>query len=229
MHGWDPITPIEETLSFLDAAVRAGKIHYIGLSNYTGWQLQLAVSTARSLGMVLPVTLQQQYSLACREIEYEVIPAALHNDIGLLPWSPLAHGFLSGKFTRGRELASGTRLGSDNAMYMHIARELTASDRNWATVDTARAIAKESGATASQIALSWIANRPGVAATIIGARTLEQLRDNLGAADLELTADATARLEAVSAPRPDDYPYGRFGTLQRDRYIDSSDQALREL
>ena len=93
MHGWDPLTPIEETLRFLDDAVRAGKIHYIGLSNFTGWQMQLTLSTASALGLQLPVTLQQQYSLTCREIEYEVIPAVLHNHIGLLPWSPLASGF----------------------------------------------------------------------------------------------------------------------------------------
>ena len=98
MHGWDPLTPIEETLGFLDDAVHAGKIHYIGLSNFTGWQLQLTLSTAAALGLQLPVTLQQQYSLVCRENEYEVIPAALHNDIGLLPWSPLASGFLTGKY-----------------------------------------------------------------------------------------------------------------------------------
>jgi aryl-alcohol dehydrogenase-like predicted oxidoreductase len=100
MHGWDPLTPVEETLGFLDDAVHAGKIHYIGLSNFTGWQLQLTLSTAAALGLQLPVTLQQQYSLVCRENEYEVIPAALHNGVGLLPWSPLASGFLSGKYER---------------------------------------------------------------------------------------------------------------------------------
>lgn len=121
MHGWDPLTPVEETLTFLDAAVRAGKIHYAGLSNFTGWQLQLAVSTAKAMGLQLPVTLQQKYSLTSREIEYEVIPAALHNEIGLLPWSPLASGFLSGKYTRGRVpvtirgWASKTRCGAISA------------------------------------------------------------------------------------------------------------------
>lgn len=229
MHGWDPITPIEETLSFLDAAVRAGKIYYVGLSNFTGWQLQLAVSTARAMGLAPPVTLQQQYSLAFREIEYEVIPAALHNDVGLLPWSPLAGGFLSGKFTRGEKPASDTRLGSDNPMFEHIGRDLMKSDRNWATVDKICQIADEIGATASQVALSWITNRPGVSSTIIGARTMAQLLDNLDAGDLALPPEAAKNLETISAPQPDDYPYGRFGVLQRHRYIDSSDQALREL
>jgi aryl-alcohol dehydrogenase-like predicted oxidoreductase len=114
MHGWDPLTPVEETLGFLDDAVHAGKIHYVGLSNFTGWQLQLTLSTAAAMGLQLPVTLQQQYSLVCRENEYEVVPAALHNDIGLLPWSPLASGFLTGKYEQDAKPPSGARMGSDN-------------------------------------------------------------------------------------------------------------------
>jgi aryl-alcohol dehydrogenase-like predicted oxidoreductase len=230
MHGWDPLTPVEETLSFLDAAVRAGKIHYVGLSNFTGWQLQLVLSTARAMGLQVPITLQQQYSLACREIEYEVVPAALHNEIGLLPWSPLAGGFLSGKYTRDNVLdADGTRYGDGNAMFQYIGRTFAGTERNWATIDAVREIADQIGATPSQVALSWVTNRPAVSATIIGARTMKQLDDNLAAAELQLDAEAISRLDAVSAPTPDEYPYGRFGSLQRDRYIDSSEQALREL
>jgi aryl-alcohol dehydrogenase-like predicted oxidoreductase len=230
MHGWDPLTPVEETLSFLDAAVRAGKIHYVGLSNFTGWQLQLVLSTARAMGLQVPITLQQQYSLACREIEYEVVPAALHNEIGLLPWSPLAGGFLSGKYTRYNVLdADGTRYGDGNAMFRYIGKTFAGTERNWATIDAVREIADQIGATPSQVALSWVTNRPAVSATIIGARTMKQLDDNLAAAELQLDAEAISRLAAVSAPTPDEYPYGRFGSLQRDRYIDSSEQALREL
>jgi aryl-alcohol dehydrogenase-like predicted oxidoreductase len=230
MHGWDPLTPVEETLSFLDAAVRAGKIHYVGLSNFTGWQLQLVLSTARAMGLQVPITLQQQYSLACREIEYEVVPAALHNEIGLLPWSPLAGGFLSGKYTRYNVLdADGTRYGDGNAMFRYIGKTFAGNERNWATIDAVREIADQIGATPSQVALSWVTNRPAVSATIIGARTMKQLDDNLAAAELQLDAEAISRLDAVSAPTPDEYPYGRFGSLQRDRYIDSSEQALREL
>jgi len=230
MHGWDPLTPVEETLSFLDAAVRAGKIHYVGMSNFTGWQLQLVLSTARAMGLQVPITLQQQYSLACREIEYEVVPAALHNEIGLLPWSPLAGGFLSGKYTRYNVLdADGTRYGDGNAMFRYIGKTFAGNERNWATIDAVREIADQIGATPSQVALSWVTNRPAVSATIIGARTMKQLDDNLAAAELQLDAEAISRLDAVSAPTPDEYPYGRFGSLQRDRYIDSSEQALREL
>jgi aryl-alcohol dehydrogenase-like predicted oxidoreductase len=230
MHGWDPLTPVEETLSFLDAAVRAGKIHYVGLSNFTGWQLQLVLSTARAMGLQVPITLQQQYSLACREIEYEVVPAALHNEIGLLPWSPLAGGFLSGKYTRYNVLdADGTRYGDGNAMFRYIGKTFAGNEHNWETIDAVREIADQIGATPSQVALSWVTNRPAVSATIIGARTMKQLDDNLAAAELQLDAEAISRLDAVSAPTPDEYPYGRFGSLQRDRYIDSSEQALREL
>ncbi|RFU93578.1 MULTISPECIES: aldo/keto reductase [Citrobacter] len=229
MHGWDPLTPVEETLSFLDAAVRAGKIHYIGLSNFTGWQLQLVLSTAKAMGLQVPITLQQQYSLLCREIEYELVPAAVYNEIGLLPWSPLAGGFLSGKYNRQTEPQSGMRYTNSNPMFKYIGQKFAQSERNWATLDTVRLIADQIGATPSQVALSWVNSRPAVSSTIIGARTIEQLHDNLTAAELQLSPELTSQLDTVSAPAPDDYPYGRFGSLQRDRYVDSSAQALREL
>lgn len=229
LHGWDQLTPVEETIAFLDAAMRAGKIRYIGLSNFTGWQLQLFVSTAKSMGVPAPVTLQQQYNLVYRENEYEVVPAALHNNVGILPWSPLAAGFLSGKYVRGKTSAPEGRLAGENQMVKHQAQDLHNDDQSWTTLDVVRAIADELGATPSQVALSWVTDKPGVTAPIIGARTMEQLRDNLGAADLVLGNDARRRLDDVSAPTPDDYPYGRFGSLQRKRYVDSSEQALREL
>jgi aryl-alcohol dehydrogenase-like predicted oxidoreductase len=229
MHGWDPLTPIEETLRFLDEAVRAGKINYVGLSNFTGWQMQLALSTARAMGLHVPVTLQPQYSLVSREIEFEIVPAALHNGIGLLPWSPLASGFLSGKYRKDERAPRGTRAGSGNPMMAHIYDDLAAKDQNWATLDVVRGIAENIGGTPSQVALSWLTNRPGVTAPIIGARTLDQLEQNLIGGDLVLSQEHTARLDEVSAPTPNDYPYGPFGVKQRDRYVDSSDQATGEL
>jgi aryl-alcohol dehydrogenase-like predicted oxidoreductase len=224
-----PAHPIEETLGFLDDAVHAGKINYIGLSNFTGWQMQLTLSTAKAMGAQVPVTLQQQYSLVSREIEYENVPAALHNNIGLLPWSPLAAGFLSGKYRKGQKAASDTRAGAGNPMNDHIFGELAAKDQNWATLDVVRDIAASSGVTPSQVAYSWVANRPAVTAPIVGGRTLEQLEQNLIAGDLVLGEDDTARLNEVSAPSPNDYPYGPFGVKQRDRYVGSSDQAITEL
>ena len=229
LHGWDPLTPIEVTLGFLDDAVRAGKINHIGLSNFTGWQLQLAVSTARAMNLNVPVTLQPQYSLVSREIEFEIIPAAMHNNLGLLPWSPLATGFLSGKIHKDQPASDDTRAGSGGPMYDHIFANLAAKDQNWATLDTVRDVAEKLGITPSQVAYSWVTNRPGVTAPIIGARTVEQLEQNLAAADIELDDESTKRLDDVSAPTPNDYPYGPFGAKQRDRYIHSSDQAISEL
>ncbi|MDI9901629.1 aldo/keto reductase [Rhodococcus sp. IEGM 1409] len=229
LHGWDPLTPIEETLNFLDDAVRAGKINYIGLSNFTGWQMQLTLTTSKAMGVQVPVTIQPQYSLVSREIEFEIGPAALHNNVGILPWSPLAAGFLSGKYEKGVKAASDTRAGAGNPMNDHIFGDLAAKDQNWATLDAVRQIADDIGATPPQVALSWVTNRPGVTAPIIGARTLQQIESNLAASDLVLNSAATESLDSVSAPRSNDYPYGPFGVKQRDRYADSSAQGISEL
>lgn len=181
------------------------------------------------MGMQVPVTLQQQYSLVVREVEYEVIPAAIHNGIGVLPWSPLGSGFLSGKYKRPESAGPGTRLGSDNPMFKQIGDKMFEKDRNWATMDAVHAIAGEMGATPSQVALAWVTNRPGVTSSIIGVRTMEQFDDNIKAADMVLGGDSITKLDSISAPSPDQYPYGPFGILQRHRYIDSSDQAIKEL
>ena len=223
LHAWDPLTPAEETLRFLDSAVRAGKIHYVGLSNFTGWQLQLFMSTAQRLGLALPVTLQQQYSLLSRESEWEVVPAALHNRVGLLPWSPLAGGFLAGKYERGGTPAKDTRAGSAKPLYQWVSAEISDSDRNWDTIALVKRVAAGIGKTAAQVALAWIADRPSVCAPIVGARTLAQLHENLGAAELHLDAESTAALEATSRPSPGGYPYGAFGAGQRARPEDGAD------
>lgn len=219
LHASDMKTPMEETLAFLDDAVRAGKIHYVGISNFTGWELQLFVSTAKAMGAPLPVSLQPQYSLLSREIEYEIAPAAIHNGLGMLPWSPLAGGFLSGKYRRGIQPASDTRAGSDNKLYQWVSEEYANIDRNWETIAEVERIAGEIGATTSQVALSWIADRPGVTAPIFGARNMAQLQDSIAAAELTLGDEATAALEAVSRPVPGGYPYGGFGKWQRARNI----------
>jgi aryl-alcohol dehydrogenase (NADP+) len=226
LHASDMQTPMEETLAFLDDAVRAGKIHYVGLSNFTGWELQLFVSTAKAMGVRPPVTLQPQYSLLSREIEWEIVPAAIYNGLGLLPWSPLAGGFLTGKYQRGAAPGPDTRAGSKKALYQSTSEEYADVARNWSTIDTVVRIAKEIGKTPSQVALSWIAHRVGVTAPIIGARTKKHLADNLGAVDLILDAQSTAALDAVSAPQPiNGYPYGAFGNWQRARPMDSGSSA----
>jgi aryl-alcohol dehydrogenase-like predicted oxidoreductase len=228
LHAWDPLTPIEETLSFLDSAVRAGKIRYGGLSNFTGWQLQLAVSTARASGFQVPVTLQAQYSLATRETEWEMVPAALHNGLGILAWSPLASGFLTGKYARGEKRSPGTRAGQDHALYQYTSFNYETSDRTWNAVDAVRQVAKETGLSPAQVALSWVTSRPGVVSAIVGARNTRQLADNLAAAGLHLDPDALAVLDAASDPHPAPYPYGPFGSAQRDRVMNGP-EALGEL
>ncbi|MFD3308677.1 aldo/keto reductase [Streptomyces sp. NPDC058694] len=224
VHAWDPLTPIEETLSFFDSAVRAGKIQYAGLSNFTGWQLQLAVSTARAGGWPVPVTLQEQYNLAVREVEWEVLPAALHNGLGVLPWSPLASGFLTGKYARGVQPEPDTRAGSANPLYQYTSANYANADRTWGAVDAVFRVAGETGATPAQVALSWVAHRTGVTSAIIGARDMKQLADNLGAADLHLDPDAVALLDNASDPSPAPYPYGPFGLAQSDRTVNGGAQ-----
>lgn len=212
-------TPIEETVAFLGDAIASGKIHYIGLSNFTGWQLQLFVSTARAMGVPVPVSLQPQYSLLSREIEWEIIPAAIYNGLGLLPWSPLAGGFLAGKYKRGGAPSSNTRAGSKKELYQWISEEYADSDRNWNTIEAVEKIAKDLGVLPSQVALSWLGNRPGVTAPIVGARTVKHLQDNLGAVELDLDEKATEALETLSRPQSGGYPYGAFGAWQRSRHI----------
>jgi aryl-alcohol dehydrogenase-like predicted oxidoreductase len=136
---------------------------------------------------------------------------------------------LSGKYRRDEQAPSDTRRGAGNPMNDHIFGDLAAKDQNWATLDAVRDIAINNGVTPSQVAYSWVANRAGVIAPIIGARTLDQLEQNLIAGDLVLSDQETARLDEVSAPTPNDYPYGPFGTKQRERYVASSDQAIAEL
>lgn len=217
LHASDLKTPFEETLSFLDEAVKAGKVHYIGLSNFTGWEIDRFVATAEKMGYQVPISLQPQYSLLSREIEWEIVPSAIHNGLGILPWSPLAGGFLTGKYHRDANAGGGTRAGSGNPIYKGASEEYASSDQNWATIDALVRIAKEVGRTPSEIALSWIADRPGVVAPICGARTVEQLKSNLGAWDLTLSPEVTAELEQVSAPKSNGYPYGAFGKWQRGR------------
>lgn len=220
VHAWDPLTPIEETLGFLDDAVHAGKIRHFGLSNFTGWQLQKTVDVARFSGHAAPISLQPQYNLLTRELEWEIVPAAQENGLGLLPWSPLAGGLLTGKYQPDTAPGDNTRYGDGSpqpARYMYGRR--TAAERTWAIVDALGTIAAKREVSSAQIALAWVAGRPAVSSVILGARTLEQLTDNLAAADLVLTAEENETLDTVSDPEPADYPYGRFGSFQRTRPI----------
>ena len=220
MHAWDALTPIEETLGFLNEAVVAGKIGYYGFSNYLGWQLTKAVHVAKAHGWAAPVTLQPQYSLLVRDIEHEIVPAALDAGIGLLPWSPLAGGWLSGKYVRDQAPTGATRLGENPERGMEAWAARNANERTWAVLGVVKKIADEHGASASQVALAWVGAQPAVTSVILGARTVEQLRDNLGATDLHLTSDEISALSEASDPALDDYPYGRLGVAQRNRRVE---------
>lgn len=219
MHAWDPVTPLEETLRFLNDAVSSGKIAYYGFSNFLGWQLTKAVHVAKAHGWSAPVTLQPQYSLLVREIESEIVPASLDAGVGLLPWSPLGGGWLSGKYKRDQPPAGATRLGENPTRGMEAWQARNDDDRTWQVIGAVEKIAADHGVTASQVALAWLAERPAVTSVILGARTTEQLADNLAAADLELTPEETERLTEASRPRVGVYPYGPMAQEQRSRKI----------
>jgi len=217
-HAWDPLTPIEETLRFFDDAVRAGKIRYPGVSNFTGWQLQKAALLCEFLRLAPVVTLQPQYNLLARDIEWEVIPVCVNEGIGVLPWSPLGGGWLTGKYSRDEAPIGATRLGEnpDRGVEAYDRRN---TERTWRVVEAVQAVADKRGVSPAVVALAWLVDRPAVTSVILGARTLEQLDDNLAAADVHLTAEETAILDEASAPLVADYPYGGPGVDQRARNI----------
>jgi aryl-alcohol dehydrogenase-like predicted oxidoreductase len=194
VHAYDPTTPLDETLRALDDCVRAGKVRYVGCSNYSAWQLMKATALARELGTARYDCFQPQYSLACRTIEREHLPLCREEGIGVIPWSPLGGGLLTGKLRRGERPPEGTRAAVDPTNQARFQ-----SERNLAIAETLVEVAARLGRTPSQVALAWVAQQPGVTSPIFGARTLEQLEDNLGAGDLTLDAEATRRLEEVSA------------------------------
>lgn len=218
VHAHDPHTPMDETLRVLDGFVQAGKIRYYGLSNFTGWQLTKAALTARAMGLREPVTLQPQYSLIVREIEWEIVPAALDLGIGLLPWSPLGGGWLSGKYRRDQRPTGDTRLGDDPGRGME-AYDRRGTARTWQVVEAVQRVAEGRGISMAEVALAWVNNRPAVVSSIIGARTTEQLDTNLRAAGLELSAEECAVLDDASDLHASDYPYGELGIDQRSRNL----------
>jgi len=218
VHSFDPCTPLDETLRTLDGFVRAGKILYYGLSNFTGWQLTKTVLLAAELGLTAPVTLQPQYSLVVREVEWEIVPAALDAGLGLLPWSPLAGGWLSGKYTRDQRPSGATRLGEDPGRGME-AWDRRGTERTWTIIGAVQKVAEDRGVSMAEVALAWVRDRPGVTSVILGARTLGQLEANLRSADLRLSAAETAALDLASDPHATDYPYGELGLDQRSRRL----------
>jgi aryl-alcohol dehydrogenase-like predicted oxidoreductase len=168
------------------------------------------------------VTLQPQYNLLVRDIEFELVDVCVNERIGILPWSPLAGGWLTGKYARDDVPAGATRLGEDPQRGMEAYAPRNAQERTWRIIDAVRQVAEGRGASMSQVALAWVADRPAVTSVILGARTLDQLDDNLGAAGLHLSEQETAMLDDASAPVVSDYPYGAPGVEQRSRTTPSA-------
>jgi aryl-alcohol dehydrogenase-like predicted oxidoreductase len=215
VHCWDDKTPLAETLSTLDGLVRSGKVRYIGASNFAGWQLQKAIDLSRQMGWEPFTCLQPQYNLLERGIEWEVVPVCQNEGLGIIPWSPLRGGWLSGKYRRGMQRPpEGTRVEMAEEKGWSESWSAYATERTWNLIDTLLAVAAESGKQPAQVALNWVLNRPGVTAPIIGTRTLEQLESNLGGAGWSLSAEQRARLDAASEP-VETYPYNFIRKGQR--------------
>ena len=213
VHAWDGLTPLEETLSALTDLVHQGKVRYLGVSNFSGWQIAKAAAVSGTRGFERFVSLQPQYSLVERHIEYDVVPACLEEGLGIIPWGPLGQGWLTGKYRRGRPPPEGTRIATA-AEDFEEAWGKRATERNWRIVDEVGAIAGECGRSCAQVALNWLLRRPGVTSPIVGATKLEQLEDNLAAVGWSLPDEQVRRLDEVSAPEPI-YPYGFIARAQR--------------
>jgi aryl-alcohol dehydrogenase-like predicted oxidoreductase len=213
LHGFDALSPVEETLRALDDLVRAGKIRYIGCSNFSGWHLMKSLAVSEKYGLPRHVAHQAYYSLVGRDYEWELMPLALDQGIGTVVWSPLAWGRLGGKFRRGQPLPKDTRLSSPVAAE----RGPQVSEQYlYRVVDALAAAARECGRSIPQVALNWLLRRPSVSTIIIGARNEAQLRDNLGAVDWTLTPAQIAKLDAASAV-PIAYPYWHQRAIYGER------------
>jgi len=211
VHEWDGLTPLEETLDALDTLVRSGKVRYVGCSNYSGWHMTKALGLSDRLGYQRFVSEQVYYSLQARDIEYEIVPAALDQGVGILVWSPLAGGLLSGKYRRDREAPAGSRHLTD-----WDEPPVRDEDGLYDIIEALVEIGEAHDVSAAQVALAWTLGRPGIASAIVGARTEEQLADNLRAAELELGAEERARLDELSAP-PLLYPFWHQARTASDR------------
>ncbi len=204
MHCWDPLTPIDESLRAFEDLITAGKVRYIGASNFKAWQLMKALAVSDAHGWNRFVGAQFQYSLVVRDIEFEYVDLFEQEGLGLLPWGPLGGGFLSGKYKKGERPTEGRIATHPDHTEEAWSRRNTS--HNWDIIDEVGRIAEKHGASYAQIALAWTLHRPTVASTIIGARTMKQLEDNIAACDITLDAEDMAALNTVSTPG-EMYPY----------------------
>jgi aryl-alcohol dehydrogenase-like predicted oxidoreductase len=211
VHEWDGHTPLEETLTALDDLVRSGKVRYVGCSNYAAWHMMKALGISEVRRLERFASTQVYYSLQNRDVETEIVPVALDQGLGILVWSPLAGGLLSGKYRRGVQAPAGSRhLSEWSEPPIHD------EDKLYDTIELAVKIGESHGVSAAQVSLAYIAQKPAVTSLIVGARTPEQLRDNLAAADLVLSADEVAALDDVSG-EPLRYPYWHQANTSSDR------------
>jgi len=208
VHMWDPLTPIEETLRALDDLVTSGKVRYVGVSNFKAWQIMKALAVSETYGWARFIAAQYQYSLVVRDIEREFISLFEAEGLGLVPWGPLGGGFLSGKYRAGERPAEGRIASTPN--HDEEAWDRRATERNWRIVEAVGEIAEARGKSYAQVALAWLLAQPTVVAPILGARTPEQLADNLGAIGWELGDDELAKLNEASTIQ-EGYPYRMIG------------------
>ena len=211
VHSFDPRTPLEETLRAMDDLVRQGKVRYIGVSNFTGWQLMKALSISEKENLERFVTLQALYSLICRDLENELVPLSQDQGLGILPWSPLGGGFLTGKYRRGKPRPEGTRRSNPTNQFLQFDEE-----KGFDIVDELEKTARNHGASIAQAALNYLLRKPGVTSVIIGARNKEQLTDNLKTTDWEMIAEEVSRLDELSKPARV-YPSWMLERLSQDR------------
>jgi aryl-alcohol dehydrogenase-like predicted oxidoreductase len=215
VHCWDDKTPLVETLTTLDGLVKSGKVRYLGASNFTGWQLQKAVDLARQMGLEPFTCLQPQYNLLERLIEWEVVPVCQNEGLGIIPWSPLRGGWLSGKYRRGMQRPpEGTRVEMAEEKGWSESWSAYNNEHTWGIIDGLLSVAEETGKQPAQVALNWLLSKPVVCAPIIGARSMAQLESNLGGCGWSLSAEQLARLDLVSEP-PLVYPYSMIQRSQR--------------
>ncbi len=207
IHAWDPATPLEETMGALNGFVDAGKVRFIGVSNYLGWQLERAWQISDRNGWSQIVSLQPQYNMLARDIEMEIVPWCVDRGVGVLPWSPLGGGWLTGKYSRDAVPTGSTRLGEDPNRGVE-AYGLRNNERTWRILDRVSEIAAARDVSPGQIALNWLRNRPAVASVLLGCRTVAQLEDNMDALDWDLGDNDMATLDEISAPGIPDYPQG---------------------